>query len=96
MKTWFITGASRGFGLIWAEAALTRGDKVAPTACKLADVADLTKRFGNADLTLPLDVTDGEHTNYFGMLRVIQAALPLLRKQRAAGIYSASQAALGL
>lgn len=26
MKTWFITGASRGFGRIWAEAALNRGD----------------------------------------------------------------------
>jgi NAD(P)-dependent dehydrogenase (short-subunit alcohol dehydrogenase family) len=27
-KTWFITGASRGFGRIWAEAALNRGDQV--------------------------------------------------------------------
>lgn len=27
-KTWFITGASRGFGRIWAEAALKRGDRV--------------------------------------------------------------------
>ncbi|EPZ40684.1 hypothetical protein [Alicyclobacillus acidoterrestris] len=26
-KIWFITGASRGFGRIWAEAALTRGDR---------------------------------------------------------------------
>jgi NAD(P)-dependent dehydrogenase (short-subunit alcohol dehydrogenase family) len=25
-KTWFITGASRGFGRIWAEAALKRGE----------------------------------------------------------------------
>ena len=24
-KTWFITGASRGFGRIWAEVALERG-----------------------------------------------------------------------
>jgi NAD(P)-dependent dehydrogenase (short-subunit alcohol dehydrogenase family) len=31
-KTWFITGASRGFGRIWAEAALKRGDKVTATA----------------------------------------------------------------
>ncbi len=29
-KTWFITGASRGFGRIWAEAALKRGDRVDP------------------------------------------------------------------
>jgi NAD(P)-dependent dehydrogenase (short-subunit alcohol dehydrogenase family) len=25
MKAWFITGAWRGFGRIWAEAALARG-----------------------------------------------------------------------
>ena len=44
-KVWFITGASRGFGRIWAEAALERGDRVAATARKLADVTDLTERF---------------------------------------------------
>jgi NAD(P)-dependent dehydrogenase (short-subunit alcohol dehydrogenase family) len=31
-KTWLITGASRGFGRIWAEAALERGDQVTATA----------------------------------------------------------------
>ena len=31
-KGWFITGASRGFGHIWAEAALDRGDRVVATA----------------------------------------------------------------
>jgi len=31
-KVIFITGASRGFGKIWAEAFLKRGDKVAATA----------------------------------------------------------------
>ncbi len=46
MKTWFITGASRGFGRIWAEAALKRGDKVTVIARKLADVADLKEQFG--------------------------------------------------
>ncbi len=34
-KVWFITGASRGFGRVWADAALKRGDKVAATARKL-------------------------------------------------------------
>jgi NADP-dependent 3-hydroxy acid dehydrogenase YdfG len=48
MKTWLITGASRGFGRIWAEAALMSGDKVAATARKSADVAELTERFGDA------------------------------------------------
>ena len=31
-KVWFITGTSKGFGRIWAEAALERGDRVAATA----------------------------------------------------------------
>lgn len=31
-KLWVITGSSRGFGRIWAEAALRRGDRVAATA----------------------------------------------------------------
>ena len=31
-KVWFVTGASRGFGRIWAEAALKRGDRVAAEA----------------------------------------------------------------
>jgi hypothetical protein len=28
-KVWFITGASKGFGYVWTEAALARGDRVA-------------------------------------------------------------------
>jgi len=132
-KVWFITGASRGFGRIWAEAALERGDKVAATARKVEDVADLAERFGDAVLPLALDVTDAEqvkHTvqqahahfgqldvvvnnagyslvgtieegseddvravfdaNYFGTLRVIQAALPLLRQQGSGHILGVS------
>jgi NAD(P)-dependent dehydrogenase (short-subunit alcohol dehydrogenase family) len=123
-KTWFITGASRGFGRIWAGAALTRGDQVTVTARKLADVVDLRERFGDAALPLALDVTNTEQVqqvvqeayahcgrldvlvnnagtslfaateeasdeqirglfdaNYLGMVRVLRAALPLLRKQ---------------
>lgn len=57
-KVWFITGASRGLGRIWAEAALKRGDRVTATARKLEDVADLTERFGDAVLPLALDVTN--------------------------------------
>ena len=56
-KVWFITGASRGFGRIWAEAALSRGDKVAATARDVASVAELAQRFGDAVLPLALDVT---------------------------------------
>ena len=123
-KTWFITGASRGFGRIWAEAALARGDAVAATARDEASLAGLSERFGDAVLRLALDVRDPDQaqravqrahshfgrldvvlnnagytlagtaeeasltdvhklfdTNYFGMLHVIKAALPLLRQQ---------------
>ena len=41
IKVWFITGASRGIGRVWADAALKRGDKVAATARTLASIADL-------------------------------------------------------
>jgi NAD(P)-dependent dehydrogenase (short-subunit alcohol dehydrogenase family) len=50
MKTWFITGSSRGMGRVWAEAALKRGDHVAATARKLDSIADLNERFGDAVL----------------------------------------------
>jgi NADP-dependent 3-hydroxy acid dehydrogenase YdfG len=137
-KIWFITGASRGFGRVWAEAALKRGDKVAATARKLASIADLKEKYGENVLTLELDVTNaaqvktvveqahahfgrldivlnnagyslvgtieeaGAHdvralydTNIFGPLSVIQAALPLLRKQGSGHILGTSSS-LGL
>ncbi len=40
-KIILITGASRGFGKIWAKALLQRGDKVAATARNLEDLNDL-------------------------------------------------------
>ncbi|QNR85814.1 SDR family NAD(P)-dependent oxidoreductase [Pedobacter riviphilus] len=123
-KVWFITGASRGFGRVWATAALERGDKVAATARNLSDIADLQEKYKENVLTLELDVTNydqvektvqqaHEHfgrldvvlnnagyslvgtieeatinqvkamynTNIFGAVAVIQAALPILRKQ---------------
>ena len=78
-KIWFITGSSRGFGRVWAEAALKRGDKVAATARKLSSIADLKEKYGKNVLTLELDVTNAgqvtaavnqAHT-HFGKLDII-------------------------
>lgn len=123
-KVWFITGSSRGFGRVWTEAALKRGDKVAATARTLESIADFKEKYHDNVLTLALDVTNAaqvssavqqafDHfgrldivmnnagyslvgtieeakpeeiralyeTNVLGPVSVIQAALPLLRKQ---------------
>src|SRR5690606_37441151 len=132
-KVWFITGASRGFGRVWTEAALQRGDKVAATARKRESIADLKEKYGANVLTLTVDVTNPEQvksavdtahahfgrldvvlnnagyslvstieeasadairqlydTNVIGPVSVIQAALPLLRKQGSGHILGVS------
>src|SRR6202012_2473710 len=123
-KIWFITGSSRGFGRIWTEAALKRGDKVAATARDPKALEALAAAYGESLLPLKLDVTNRDEvfdtvkkahqhfgrldvilnnagygyagaleevsiegvrenfdTNLFGTLSVIQASLPLLKKQ---------------
>ena len=57
-KVWFITGTSKGFGRVWAEAALRRGDRVVATARNPKSVDDLVARYGSSVLPLGLDVTD--------------------------------------
>ena len=58
MKTWFITGTSKGFGRVWAEAALAQGDQVVATARQVERIADLRDRYPETALSLALDVTD--------------------------------------
>lgn len=57
-KVWFITGASKGFGRVWAEAALSRGDRVAATARDPGTLAALQETYGDHVAAIKLDVTD--------------------------------------
>jgi NAD(P)-dependent dehydrogenase (short-subunit alcohol dehydrogenase family) len=59
-KTWFITGAGRGFGREFAKAALDRCDRVAATARNTEALGDLVVSYGDAVLPLALDVADRE------------------------------------
>ncbi|MCH5686686.1 SDR family NAD(P)-dependent oxidoreductase [Niabella sp. W65] len=78
-KVWFITGASRGFGRVWTEAALERGDRVAATARNANSIADLNEKYGGSVLTLELDVTNAEQVKmvvqqahaHFGKLDIV-------------------------
>jgi NAD(P)-dependent dehydrogenase (short-subunit alcohol dehydrogenase family) len=131
--TILITGASRGFGKLWAEAFLKRGDKVAATARNIDSLKDLVEKYGDAILPVQLDVNDRaacfaavnkvkEHfgridvvinnagyglfgaveettekeardqmeTNFFGLLWVSQAVLPVMRAQKSGHIIQVS------
>jgi len=57
-KVWFITGTSRGFGRVWAQAALARGDRVAATARDVKTLAPLVERYGDLVMPLTLDVAN--------------------------------------
>lgn len=58
MKTWFVTGATRGLGYAWIEAMLERGDRVAATGRAIDRLDGLAARFGKALLPIELDITD--------------------------------------
>ncbi|WP_343658917.1 SDR family NAD(P)-dependent oxidoreductase [Chryseobacterium sp.] len=78
-KVWFITGSSRGFGKIWTEAALKRGDKVAATARNINSIAALKETYGDQVLILEVDVTNASQVQnaiskaneYFGRLDIV-------------------------
>lgn len=62
MRTWFVTGASRGFGALIAERALQNGDAVVATA---RNPTDVRVRLGDHPnlLAVPLDVTHEEQAH---------------------------------
>jgi NAD(P)-dependent dehydrogenase (short-subunit alcohol dehydrogenase family) len=62
-RTWFITGASTGFGRLLAEEVLKSGGKVVATARKLDKVADLEEKYPRNARTFALDVTDAAQSH---------------------------------
>lgn len=69
-KIIFITGASRGFGKLWAETFLKRGDKVIATSRDLKQLDDLMVKHDANLLPIQLNVSDRE---------ACQAAIKLAR-----------------
>src|ERR1700676_2831034 len=57
-KVWFVTGASKGFGYVWTEAALARGDRVAAAARNIGSLDALKAKNGDRLLPLALDVAN--------------------------------------
>ncbi|MFB8275183.1 SDR family NAD(P)-dependent oxidoreductase [Nocardia colli] len=78
-KTWLITGASKGFGREWTEAALERGDRVAALSRSGTAFDDLAAQFGDAILPVQVDITDRDVVtgavarvvDHFGRLDVV-------------------------
>lgn len=78
-KTIFITGASKGFGKIWTETFLKRGDKVAATSRSISGLQDLASQYPDTFLPLKLDVTNkaqviaavNQAHQHFGSLDVV-------------------------
>jgi NAD(P)-dependent dehydrogenase (short-subunit alcohol dehydrogenase family) len=59
-RVWLITGSSRGFGRVLAQAVLDHGDRLVATARHLEHLSDLVTRFGERVRTATLDVTNPE------------------------------------
>ncbi|MFD9724376.1 SDR family NAD(P)-dependent oxidoreductase [Streptomyces sp. NPDC059072] len=78
-RVWFITGASRGLGRAFADAALAAGDRVAIAARTLGPLEETAAAHPGRVLPLALDVTDrdavfaavAEAVEHFGRLDIV-------------------------
>ncbi|MEU4779652.1 SDR family oxidoreductase [Micromonospora sp. NPDC023633] len=78
-RVWFVTGASRGLGRAFTEAALAVGDRVVGAARDVSPLDDLAARHPGRLLALRLDVTDraavfdvvARAVRHFGRLDVV-------------------------
>ncbi|WP_320973876.1 SDR family NAD(P)-dependent oxidoreductase [Dysgonomonas capnocytophagoides] len=78
-KIWFITGASKGMGLLLAKLLLSKGDKVAATSRNIEQLISNIRIESNTFLPIELDITKSDkvekaiiHTiDYFGRLDVV-------------------------
>lgn len=78
-NVWFITGSSRGLGRSLTAAVLAHGDRVAATARRPEQLADLVAEYGDRILPLALDVTNNQQiikavaaaVAHFGRLDVV-------------------------
>lgn len=57
-RTWFITGATSGFGLELTKAVLARGERAAITGRRADRLAAIAADFGDRALPIAVDVTD--------------------------------------
>ncbi|AWS45184.1 oxidoreductase [Streptosporangium sp. 'caverna'] len=79
MSVWFITGASRGFGLLIAHEALARGNQVVATARRSSDIQKALPDAGDNLVAVDLDVTNARQataavqaaTDAFGRIDVL-------------------------
>ncbi|SNS38734.1 NADP-dependent 3-hydroxy acid dehydrogenase YdfG [Streptosporangium subroseum] len=79
MSVWFITGASRGFGLLIAREALARGNQVVATARHSSDIQKALPDAGDDLVAVDLDVTNARQaaaavqaaTDAFGRIDVV-------------------------
>lgn len=62
-KVWFLTGASRGFGLEIARKILSQGDQVVATARRADEIPARLPNPGDALLAVDLDVTNADQVD---------------------------------